>query len=132
MTALRQRMLEDMKIRNLALNTQTSYLLQVSQFARHFGKSPEVLGSEDIRAYQLYLTQEKKLSPKSITIAVSALRFLYKVTLRREWKLEDIIPAPKAAYTNKGISPADYVAKASALNLHLPVVSVAAGIDRKP
>jgi len=67
MTALRQRMLEDMKIRNLALNTQDSYLLQVSQFARHFSKSPEVLGPEDIRAYQLYLTQEKKLSPKSIT-----------------------------------------------------------------
>ena len=96
MTALRQRMLEDMKIRNLALNTQGSYLLQVSQFARHFGKSPELLGPEDIRAYQLYLTQEKKLAPGSIIIAVSALRFLYKVTLRREWKLEDIIPAPKA------------------------------------
>jgi site-specific recombinase XerD len=96
MTALRQRMLEDMKIRNLALNTQTSYLLQVSQFARHFGKSPEVLGREDIRAYQLYLIQEKELSSKSITIAVSALRFLYKITLRREWKLEDIIPAPKS------------------------------------
>ena len=56
MTALRQRMLEDMKIRNLALNTQECYLLQVSQFARHFGKSPELLGREDIRAYQLYLT----------------------------------------------------------------------------
>jgi site-specific recombinase XerD len=90
-------MIEDMKIRNLALNTQASYLLQVSQFARHFGKSPELLGREDIRAYQLYLTQEKKLSPKSITIAVSALRFLYKITLRREWKLEDIIPAPKVS-----------------------------------
>ena len=99
MTALRQRMLEDMKIRNLALNTQDSYLLQVSQFARHFGKSPEVLSPEDIRAYQLYLTQEKKLSAKSITIAVSALRFLYKVTLGREWKLEDIIPAPKTPQT---------------------------------
>jgi Phage integrase, N-terminal SAM-like domain len=83
MTALRQRMLEDMKIRNLALNAQASYLLQVSQFARHFGKSPEVLGSEDIRAYQLHLTQEKKLAPGSITIAVSALRFLYNVTLHR-------------------------------------------------
>jgi integrase/recombinase XerD len=82
MTALRQRMLEDMKIRNLALNTQGSYLLQVSQFARHFGKSPELLGPEDIRAYQLYLTQEKKLAPGSITIAVSALRFLYKMTIR--------------------------------------------------
>src|SRR5215469_10177285 len=95
MTALRQRMLEDMKIRNLALNTQDSYLLQVSQFARHFGKSPEVLGPEDIRAYQLHLTQEKKLAPGSITIAVSALRFLYNVTLRRDWKLEEIIPATK-------------------------------------
>ena len=96
MTVLRNRMIEDMKIRNLALNTQASYLLQVSRFARYFGKSPKLLGREDIRAYQLYLTQEKKLSPRSITIAVSALRFLYKVTLRREWKLEDIIPAPKA------------------------------------
>ena len=83
MTALRQRMLEDMKIRNLAQNTQDSYLLQVSQFARHFGKYPEMLGPEDIRAYQLHLTQEKKLAPGSITIAVSALRFLYKVTLHR-------------------------------------------------
>lgn len=95
MTALRNRMLEDMQIRNLALNTQTSYLLQVSQFARYFGKSPELLGREEIRAYQLYLTQEKKLSPGSITIAVSALRFLYNVTLRRDWKPQDIIPAPK-------------------------------------
>jgi len=95
MTALRNRMLEDMKIRNLALNTRTSYLLQVSQFARYFAKSPEVLGREEIRAYQLYLTEEKKLAPGSITIAVSALRFLYNVTLHRDWKLEEIIPAPK-------------------------------------
>jgi integrase/recombinase XerD len=95
MTPLRQRMLEDMKIRNLALNTQDSYLRQVSQFARHFGQSPELLGREEIRAYQIYLTQDKKLAPGSVTIAVSALRFLYKVTLHREWKLDDIIPAPK-------------------------------------
>jgi len=95
MTALRQRMLEDMKIRNFALNTQDSYLRQVSQFARHFGKSPDLLAQEEIRSYQIYLTQEKKLAPGSVTIAVSALRFLCKVTLRREWNLDDIIPAPK-------------------------------------
>jgi len=95
MTALRERMIEDMRIRNLAPNTQTSYLQQVSLFARYFAKSPNVLGREEIRAYQVYLTEEKKLSPRSITIAVSALRFLYKVTLRREWNLEEIIPAPK-------------------------------------
>jgi len=95
MTPLRERMLEDMRIRNLARNTQTSSLQQVSQFARYFGKSPDALGREEIRAYQVYLTEEKKLCPGSVTIAVAALRFLYKVTLRREWKLEEVIPAPK-------------------------------------
>ena len=54
MTPLRHRMIEDMQIRNLAPDTQRSYLQQVSQFARHFGKSPELLGPDDIRAYQIY------------------------------------------------------------------------------
>ena len=85
MSVLRQRMIEDMQLRDLALNTQISYLLQVSYFARHFGKSPTGLGEEEIRAYQVYLTNEKKLSPSSIHIAVAALRFLYKVTLKKEW-----------------------------------------------
>jgi integrase/recombinase XerD len=48
MTPLRQRMTEDMQVRNLALNTQTSYVQQVSLFARHFNKSPELLGPEDM------------------------------------------------------------------------------------
>jgi integrase/recombinase XerD len=95
MTALRQRMTEDMQVRNLALNTQTSYVQQVSLFARHFNKSPEVLGPEEIRAYQVYLTNEKKLAPGSVLIAVAALRFLYKVSLKREWPFDEVIPAPK-------------------------------------
>src|SRR3984885_12024476 len=52
-------------------------------FARHFGKSPAVLGLEDIRDYQLYLTNQKKLDARSIQVAVSALRFLYRVTLKQ-------------------------------------------------
>jgi site-specific recombinase XerD len=88
-------MTEDMQVRNLSPHTQTSYVQQVSLFARYFGKSPELLGPEEIRAYQVYLTNEKKLATSSILIAVSALRFLYKVTLHRDWTLEDIIPAPK-------------------------------------
>jgi integrase/recombinase XerD len=95
MTQLRKRMIEEMQIRNLAPGTQTAYLLQVALFARHFGKPPDVLGWEQIRAYQLYLTQEKKLASPTITVAVSALRFLYKVTLRRQWNFDEIIPAPK-------------------------------------
>ena len=95
MTPLRQRMTEDMQVRNLALNTQTSYVQQVSLFARHFNKLPEQLGPEEIRSYQIYLTKEKKLTPGSVLIAVAALRFLYKVSLKRDWGFEDIIPAPK-------------------------------------
>ena len=95
MTPLRQRMTEDLQVRNLARNTQTSYLQQVSLFARHFNKSPELLGPEDIRTYQVYLTNEKKLAPGSIIIAVSALRFLYKVSLHKNWSFQDLIPAPK-------------------------------------
>jgi integrase/recombinase XerD len=95
MTPLRRRMLEDMQIRHLSAGTQQIYLWQVAQFARYFGKSPDVLSREEIRAYQLHLTQEKKLAPSTITVAVSALRFLYQVTLRRRWNFEAILPAPK-------------------------------------
>jgi integrase/recombinase XerD len=95
MTSLRRRMVEDMQVRNLSVHTQDSYIQQVSLFARHFHKSPELLGPEQIRAYQVYLTNEKKLSTGSILIAISALRFLYKITLKRNWSLEEVIPAPK-------------------------------------
>jgi len=95
MISLRQRMIEDMQVRNLSVHTQKCYVLQVSSFARHFNKSPELLGPEQIRAYQVYLTNEKKLSTGSILIAISALRFLYKVTLKKAWSLEEVIPAPK-------------------------------------
>jgi integrase/recombinase XerD len=95
MTPLRQRMIEDMQLRNLSPHTQSTYVLQVSLFARYFGKPPDQLGPEEIRCYQVYLTNEKKLAPGSILIAVAALRFLYKITLHKDWALADIIPAPK-------------------------------------
>jgi len=91
---LRQRMIEDMTVRNFAPNTQESYLRQVSLFARHFGKSPEQLGPEEIRAYQIYLVEERKVSVGTRIVAVSALRFLYAVTLQRDWSVQ-FIPAPK-------------------------------------
>ncbi len=92
MTPLRQRMSEDMQLRNLAPHTQRSYLQQISQYARHFGKSPDLLGPEDIRAYQLHLVQEKHLSASSILVAIAAIRLLYKVTLKRDWNIDDAIP----------------------------------------
>ena len=59
MTPLRRRMIEDMQVRNLSLHTQASFVQQVSLFARHFGKSPELLGPGEIRSYQVYPTNEK-------------------------------------------------------------------------
>jgi integrase/recombinase XerD len=95
MTSLRPRMREDMQVRNLSLSTQLTYIRQVSLFARYFNKPPDILGPEEIRAYQVYLASEKKLSSKSIIIAAAAMRFLYKVTLHKKWSFENIIPLPK-------------------------------------
>lgn len=92
-------MLEDMQIRNFSKNTQETYLIQVACFARHFNKSPELLGPEQIRAYQIYLTNDKRLCASSIGIATSALRFLYRVTLRKDWDIERLVPTPKRPQT---------------------------------
>lgn len=94
MTPLRQRMLEDMGIRNLAENTQSAYLQQVAAYSRYFDRSPDQLGPEEIRTYQLYLMEDRALTPSSICVATGALRFLYKVTLKRTWAVEEI-PMPK-------------------------------------
>ena len=92
MTPLRQRMTEDMQIRNLSPHTQRAYLQYVALFARHRQKSPELLGPADIRAFQLHLIRDKQLSASSVGVAVAALRFLYKVTLQRGWNLDDVLP----------------------------------------
>ena len=94
MTPLRQRMLEDMGIRNLAENTQSAYLQQIAAYARYFNRSPDQLGPEAVRTYQLYLMEVRALTPSSICVATGALRFLYKVTLKRTWAVEEI-PMPK-------------------------------------
>ena len=95
MTSLRQRMLEDMQVRQLSPCTQQTYVETVARFARHFDRSPARLGPEAIRDYQVYLTNERRLAPSSVVVAVSALRFLYRVTLRKQWVFDDVIPVPK-------------------------------------
>ena len=99
MTPLRQRMLEDMQIRNLSPDTQRAYIESIARFARHFRQSPTELGPDEIRTYQVYLTRERKLAPSSVGIAVCALRFLYRITLKKPWSFDDLIPAPKQPRT---------------------------------
>lgn len=94
MTPLRQRMIEDMRVRNLSPHTQRLYVERVAKFAQYFGKSPELLGPEDVRTYQVYLTYQKGASSSMLQQTVCALRFLYRNTLGKEWALP-YIPAPK-------------------------------------
>jgi integrase/recombinase XerD len=91
-TPLRQRMLEELQRRNYSPATTRGYILAVKQFAEYFGKSPEQLGAEEIRRFQLYLLNDKKLAPGTVEIRISALRFLYKKTLkRRDLALDDLV-----------------------------------------
>ena len=71
MASLRQRMLEDMQVRRLSACTQRTYVETVARFARYFDRSPARLGPEQIRAYQVYLTNERRLAPSSLVVAVS-------------------------------------------------------------
>jgi integrase/recombinase XerD len=91
-TQLRKRMLEELQRRNYSQATTRSYILGVKQFAEYFSQSPEKLGAEEIRRYQLYLLNEKKITPGTVAIRMSALRFLYKKTLkRRDLAFDDLV-----------------------------------------
>ena len=94
MTALRQRMIADLRIRNYSPRTIECYTERVSAFARHFGKSPTALGSEHIRAFQTVLVERKRASWTVVNQTVCALRFLYGTTLQRPGLVEQI-PFPR-------------------------------------
>jgi len=96
MTPLRQRMLHELQRRNYSPSTIRGYLNAVSQFAEYFHRSPEQLGPEHLRRYQRYLLQEKKLAPSTVEMRISALRFLYKRTLKRNDLAFDDLIVPKS------------------------------------
>jgi integrase/recombinase XerD len=89
---LRRRMIEDMTIRNLAPGTQRSYVQAVARFSKYFGRSPDRLGPEDVRAYQVHLIS-RGIAWSSLNLVVCALRFFYGVTLGRGEMAERIAHA---------------------------------------
>ena len=97
MTPLRQRMIQDMQLRNLTPATQRSYVHYVAEYARYFQLSPEKLDVEAIHQYLLYLLNERKCSPESVNTCVSALKFLYLTTLEMPWT-DEYFPRAKRAY----------------------------------
>ena len=90
MISLRQRMLEDLRLRNYSPETEKVYIARVAAFAKHFRKSPDQLGPEQIRVFQLHLINEKKCSWTVLNQTVCALRFFYLTTLGRDWALRHI------------------------------------------
>jgi hypothetical protein len=93
-TQLRKKVLEELKRRNYSQTTAHAYVAAIRRFAEYFHRSPDQLGIEHVREYQLYLTQERKLRPKSLQVQMAALRFLFLKVLKRRWS-RDYLPLPK-------------------------------------
>lgn len=118
MTQLRQRMLEELQRRNYSAQTIRLYLQHVAKFAQHFHRSPDQLGAEDIRQYQLFLIQEKKLAWSSYNQIVCALRFFYAKVLKRAFLLQDI-PFPRTVQKLPLILSQEEVARILTAPAHL-------------
>jgi integrase/recombinase XerD len=110
MTDLRKRMLEELQRRNYSPTTIHYYLRVVENFARHFGKRPDRLTQENIREYQVYLLQERKLEASTVGLHIAALRFFFVKTLRRPYLQLDL-PSPKRPKRLPTILSPDEVAR---------------------
>jgi len=93
-THLRKMMLEELQRRNYSEITTRKYVQYVTAFARHFGKSPDQLGPNELRSYQAYLLQERKVTPGTAVNCVAALRFFFIKTLKRH-QFREFLPYPK-------------------------------------
>jgi len=97
-SALHQRMLEDMALRGFTEKTQASYVRAVAGLARYYRRSPETLSAPDLRRYFVHLKCERNLARPTITIALCGIKFFYETTLRRDFTLTGV-PRPKRART---------------------------------
>jgi site-specific recombinase XerD len=86
-------MIDDMRMRNLAKLTQRNYVRAVAQLAQHFRTSPDQLDREQVREYLLYLVKERHVAPNTYNVVHSGLKFLYHVTLGRDWAMENLVCA---------------------------------------
>jgi integrase/recombinase XerD len=91
MTALRQKMIDDMQLRGFAERTQEAYLSAVRQLAKHYHKSPDQIDEEELRQYFLFLKNEKHAARNTCTIALCGIKFFFERTLGREWKTFDFL-----------------------------------------
>ncbi len=95
MTPLRERMLEDLRLRGLSPKTQEAYVGAVRQLAAYYHKPPDQLSEDELRQYFLYLTDVKQASSSSLTIALSGIKFFYEHSLQRHWPTLALVRAPR-------------------------------------
>lgn len=96
MTALRQKMIDDMQLHGLSARTQEAYVRAVRQLVEHCHKPPDQIGEEEFRQYFLYLKNIRKVSRSTCTIALCGIKFFYEQTLQRPWHTFELIrPAPE-------------------------------------
>jgi integrase/recombinase XerD len=109
MGILRDRMIEEMKLRNFSAATQKSYLYAVTRLTKHYKRPPDQLDKEQIRAYLVHLIVEKKLSPNTMTGQISGLRFFYNETLGWDETKLFIPPRKKSSPLPEVFSPSEVV-----------------------
>jgi integrase/recombinase XerD len=90
MTTLRQRMTEDLRLRNYSDLTIHSYIDSVADFARYFDSPPDRVGPDEIRAYQLHLINDRKVAWSTLQVRNAALKFLYTQTMKQGWFVEEV------------------------------------------
>lgn len=91
MTALRQRMTEDLQLAGYSIKTIESYLYSVQRLAKYFNRSPDLLTDEEIRQFFIHLISERKLSGSSITIYLCGIKFFFETTLKKKFNILDIV-----------------------------------------
>ena len=91
MTILRQKMIEDLQLAGLSPNTQRAYIRVVRQLAEHYGKSPDKIGEEELRAYFLDLKNDPAVSRSTVNVAICGIKFLYRQTLKRGDRVFDLV-----------------------------------------
>jgi len=105
MTELRCRMIEDMKLNGLSEGTQRAYVDALRNLAKHYRRSPALLGEDDLRQYFVYLEKEKCLARSTIRLHVFAIKFLYSKTLHRNWPLLELVRIKKSKKLPVVLSP---------------------------
>jgi len=95
MSTLRQQMMEDMQLHGYAAKTQEAYVGAVRSLAKYYKRSPGDITQEEVRAYFLWLVKERGVARSTLTIHLSGIKFLFEVTLKREWIIFNLVRPQK-------------------------------------